>query len=100
MTANDRNVYAGGRVDGTKDNGIVIKLDPATQADVARVSVPEMVMNIISDETHVVAVGEKGTIWVVSANDLRLLHSLPPRSIRDSLGVSLLRSGAPPSKPS
>ncbi len=76
MTSNGRNVFTGGRLDGTSSDGLVIKIDPSTKAEVARASLPEMVMKVTSDETHVVAVGEKGTIWVFSESGLKLLRTI------------------------
>ena len=76
MSSNSQSVVAGGRVDGTSDNGLVVKLNPRTKLEEARVELSEMVMQIGYHDDHVVAVGQTGTIWVLSADNLLLLRTI------------------------
>ena len=76
ITANSRNIYAAGRIEGTADDGLVVMIDPVRRAEIRRTLVPERIAEIISDETHVVALGDKGGIWVFSAGDLKQLRSI------------------------
>lgn len=90
MTANGTSVYAGGRLDGTDDDGVIVKLDPATQSETARASVPEMVRKLVGDEEHVIAIGQNGTIWVFAADDLSLLRTISLSSGKYRAGGALL----------
>jgi hypothetical protein len=76
---NDSNfVYGGGRVEGTDDAGLLVKINPVTLQEEARVAIPEMITEVTTDGTFVFGVGRTGTIWVVSATDMKLLHSAKP----------------------
>ncbi len=99
MAANSSDVFAGGRQTGSDQDGRVVMIDAQTRSEIARQSVGEMVTQIAADETYVVAVGSKGTIWVFSAGDLSLLRTihlnagdLSPRAVMfmgDSLLISI-----------
>ncbi len=101
ITSNSRNVFAGGRVDGSSDDGLIVMFDPVTLAGLHRASLPQRIAEIISDEDHVVAVGDKGGIWVFSARDLTLQRTitlstgrLEPRAVmfnEDALLISSSR---------
>lgn len=81
LAANSRNVFGGGREDENNNAGLVIMFDPASRTEIRRETVSQLVMKIISDDDHVVALGNKGTIWVFSARDLT-----PQRTITLSTG--------------
>ena len=76
LAANSRNVFGGGREDENNNAGLVIMFDPATRTEIHRETVSQLVRKIISDEDHVVALGNKGTIWVFSARDLTLQRTI------------------------
>ena len=76
ITANPSNVYAGGRIDGTSDDGLVVKIDPATRTEVARARVSQRVTSLVGDDENIVAIGDKGTIWVLSAQNLTLRRTI------------------------
>ena len=98
VTANASNVYAGGRIDGTRDDGLVVMIDPATRREVARARVSQLVTSLVGDDENVVAIGDKGTIWVLSAQNLALRRTITlstgafsPRAmkiVRDNLLIS------------
>ena len=81
ISANSTHVFAGGRRTGSSDDGLVVMIDPSTGSELARASVAERVSEIHSDEDDVIAVGDKGTIWIYAAADLA-----PRRTIRLSTG--------------
>lgn len=69
--ANGR-VFAGGRHGGDNARGLVVQIDPAA-AEVRRVQdVDQRVAAVAADDRSVVAVGEKGRIWVFAADGLDL----------------------------
>ena len=76
IAGNSAHVFGGGRVDGTTDDGLILKFNPANFSVLARATVPQRVAKIICDEDFVVAVGDKGMIWVFSAGDLKLLRTI------------------------
>ncbi|MDF3812101.1 MULTISPECIES: lysozyme inhibitor LprI family protein [Rhodopseudomonas] len=76
ISGNSRNIFAGGRVDGSTDDGLVIMLDPDRRGELHRASVSQLVTKIISNDDHVVALGDKGTIWVFSARNLALQRTI------------------------
>lgn len=71
-------IYGGGRASGTRDDGLVVKIDPISQTEVARASVPGLVLKIGSEGTFVYAVNEIGIIYILSAADLTLLRTVEP----------------------
>ncbi|AXS39813.1 hypothetical protein [Breoghania sp. L-A4] len=76
IAANSRAVYAGGRVDDDNSRGLVVMFDPATRTEVARAALSERIAEMTADDGHVVAVGESGTVWVFSADDLQLQRTI------------------------
>ena len=76
LSANSRNVFGGGREDENNNAGLVIMFDPVNRTEIHREPVSQLVMKIISDDDHVVALGNKGTIWVFSARDLTLQRTI------------------------
>jgi streptogramin lyase len=94
-------VYVGGRLLSNTARGIVSMLDPTTFDEQRRQSVDQMAAFITCDARNVVAVGEKGEIWVFSADKLDLQRTITlssgafqPRSVLidgDSLYVTSLK---------
>lgn len=76
IAAGARYVYAGGRVNDDNQAGLVVLLDPQSQQELYRAYLPERIAEIASDGAHVVAVGEQGTIWVLSADTLDLQRTI------------------------
>lgn len=76
VAADSRHIYSGGRATGTMDDGLVVMIDPVRRAELHRVRLSERVANIASDEEFVIAVGDKGTIWILSATDLKVLRTI------------------------
>lgn len=65
-------VYAGGRLDQNNAHGIVIAIDPSTLQEKRRALVDQRIVAIVGDDKNVIAIGEKGRIWVFSARGLEL----------------------------
>jgi hypothetical protein len=63
MASNQAHVFAAGRVDENSDDGLVVMFDPDRMEEAARAALPEMVMQLMADADHLVAIGEKGTIF-------------------------------------
>ncbi len=76
LSSNSRNVFGGGRVSGTDGDGLIVMFDPRRRTEIGRASVSERVTKIVSDEDHVIAAGDKGTLWVFSASDLSLQRTI------------------------
>ena len=76
VTASAGNVFAGGRLGEDNASGVVVMVDANSQREVHRAQVGERVAEMTSDARLVVAVGEKGTIWIFSAGDLTLLRTI------------------------
>ena len=73
-------VCAGGRLGDDNSKGVLVSLDPATMAVQGRQEMDQFISLIASDGKKVVAVGEKGTIWLLSMGALRPLAVLSLRS--------------------
>jgi hypothetical protein len=71
VAANDRRVFAGGRVGEDNARGVVVAIDPASLQEVARQAIGEMILRVVADDRHVAAVGLDGKIWILSADTLR-----------------------------
>ena len=84
IATNKGGVFAGGRVGQDNAQGVVIAVDPATNRERARLRVGDLVIAMAADDDSVVAIGEKGTIWVASAADLTLRAVL-------TLGIGVYR---------
>ncbi|MFK7903075.1 MAG: YncE family protein [Nitratireductor sp.] len=76
IAANEKSVYAAGRVEGTDDYGLITMIDPATKNEISRTYVSQHITKLIADESHIVAVGSKGGVWVFDANSLSLLRTI------------------------
>ncbi len=76
ITANGEAVYGGGRVGDDNQAELVVMFDPSREIEIGRATVSERVAQITSDDQHVIAIGEKGTIWVLSAQDLSLERTI------------------------
>lgn len=76
LTWKDGKLYGGGRLGDDNGAGVVVMIDPKSGSELHRALVPERVAEIAGDGTRVVAVGEKGTIWVYDAKDLTLLRTI------------------------
>lgn len=76
ITANSTNVFAGGRERENNNRGLVVMLDPRSQFEVARATTPQRIASIISDENYLVAIGERGMIWVFDARSLQLRRTI------------------------
>ncbi len=76
LAANSRNVFGGGREDENNEAGLVVMFDPVNRTEVHRATMSQLVTRIVSDENHVVALGNKGTIWVFAARDLSLQRTI------------------------
>jgi hypothetical protein len=76
IEVNRHSVFAAGRVDGSESDGLVLMLDHNNLAEKARASVPELIQLMTLDDAHLIAVGEKGTIWVFSVADLSLQREI------------------------
>ena len=74
-------VYGGGRVEGSADDGLLIKINPLSRQETGRVLLPEMIREVATDGIFVFAVGETGTIWIVSATDMKLLRTVKPTTL-------------------
>jgi hypothetical protein len=76
VTACCGNVHVGGRLGDEKTGGIVLSIDPATFQERRRHLVEQRIAVMADDDQSVVAVGEKGTIWVFSADRLELQRTI------------------------
>lgn len=76
MAANEAQVFAAGRVDENNDEGLVVMFDPQRMEEIGRASLPEMVMQLFADADNLVAIGDKGTIFVLSAESLELQRTI------------------------
>lgn len=76
-------VIAGGRI-GADGQGLLVAIDPANLQERGRLLLGELIITLAVDEESIVAIGEKGTVWVVSAADFKLRGTV-------SLGVGAFR---------
>jgi hypothetical protein len=65
-------VLVRGRLNSDWNRGVVAAVDPATSAEHRRQLLDQTMVALAADSENVVAVGEKGRIWVLSLNDLSL----------------------------
>jgi DNA-binding beta-propeller fold protein YncE len=63
-------VFAGGRLSDNLAQGAVVSIDPQTGAEQRRRMVDQNVMAIVADESSVIAIGDKGRIFVFKAEGL------------------------------
>lgn len=76
LASNNSSVFAGGRYASTDADGSIVMIDARSREEIARYSVAELVAKITANDEYVVAVGSKGTIWVLSAIDLSLIRTI------------------------
>ncbi len=72
LASNAGLVYAGGRVNEDNGQGVVLAIAPQTGEIVSRQQVGQMVQRVVADDSHVVAIGIEGKIWVMAADTLIL----------------------------
>jgi hypothetical protein len=63
-------IHAGGRIGNDNNQGIVAAIDPATMQERRRQLINQRIAAIADDAKNVVAIGEKGAIWVFSQNGI------------------------------
>lgn len=72
IAANRTGLFAGGRIAGTGDQGLIVSMDPKDRAETGRLRVDELILTLAADDESLVAIGDKGTIWIVAAKDFTL----------------------------
>ncbi len=85
MAANSTAVFAGG-APLDQQTGVVIKLDAGKADFSARRSLPEEIAALAATDQYVIAAGKRGTIFILSAQDLaivRTISSATPMQPRD-----------------
>ncbi len=65
-------LIAGGRINSDWSKGVVASFDPKSGVERQRCLVDQMIVALAADEKSVVAVGEKGRLWVLSPKDLSI----------------------------
>ena len=63
-------LIAGGRINSDWSKGVIASFDPKTGAERQRRIVDQMIAALAVDDKRVVAVGDKGRLWVFSPKDL------------------------------
>jgi hypothetical protein len=76
IAATGGNVYVGGSLPGGGSSGFVAMINPSNLQELRRETTDQMVVMIVNDENSVVAVGDKGKIWVFSPGDLKLQRTV------------------------
>jgi hypothetical protein len=76
IAATGGNVYVGGSPANDQSRGIVAMINPSNLQELRRETVDQMVVMMVNDQDSVVAVGDKGKIWVFSPSDLRLQRTI------------------------
>lgn len=84
IASNRESLFAGGRIAGTMDQGLIVSIDPKDRAEMGRLRVDELVLTLTADDETLVAIGDKGTIWIVAAKDFTLRSKI-------NLGVGTYR---------
>jgi DNA-binding beta-propeller fold protein YncE len=76
IAANGAQVHVGGSVGAGGSQGIVVSVNPATMQEVRRQVVDQPIAAMTDDDRHVVAIGNRGKIYVFSAGDLELRRTI------------------------
>jgi hypothetical protein len=76
MTANGARVHIGGSAAPGGPQGVVVSVDPTTMQEVRRQVVDQPIATMTDDDSHVVAVGNRGRIYVFSAGELELRRTI------------------------
>lgn len=77
MAANSSAVFAGG-APLDQQTGVVVKLDAGKAEFSARQSLPEEIAALAATDQYAIAAGKRGTIFVLSAQDLTLVRTISP----------------------
>ena len=72
LTANRSGLFAGGRIKGSKANGLIVSIDPQSRRETNRLRIDEFTEVMTADDETLVAVGTEGTIWIIAAKDFTL----------------------------
>ncbi|HLH90284.1 MAG TPA: hypothetical protein VKX28_17680 [Xanthobacteraceae bacterium] len=98
LTGSEHVLYVGGRLGENNNQGVIVSVDPATMRETHRQVVDQNIAFMTDDQDTVVAVSEKGRIYVFAAGTLQPLRTinlttqpLGPRSVMilgDDLYVS------------
>jgi hypothetical protein len=76
ITASARKIFVGGSAGSNDPRGVVVSLDPSTAQELRRQVVDQRITVMASDEQSVVAIGDKGRIFVLSPDTLELLRTV------------------------
>lgn len=76
ISASGGKLFAGGNLRSRSDQGVVVMLDAADSHEIRRQLVDQPVDLIVSDNKHVVAIGDRGRMWVFSATNLDYLRTI------------------------
>ena len=72
ITSNRTGLFAGGRIAGTTDQGLIVSIYPKDRTETGRLRVDELILTLAADDETLVALGDKGTIWIVATSDFTL----------------------------
>ena len=72
IAANRTGLFAGGRIAGSQEQGLIVSIDPRSREETGRLLVDELIVVLVADEDTLVALGDKGTIWIVATKDFTL----------------------------
>jgi hypothetical protein len=76
ISAGGANVYVGGSLGEGGSQGLVAAIDASTARETHRATLDQPVAVVTNDGANVVAVGDKGKIWVFSADRLELQRTI------------------------
>jgi hypothetical protein len=76
IAATGGNVYVGGSPANDQSRGFVAMINPSNLQELRHDALDQMVVMMVNDEKSVVAVGDKGKIWVFSPGDLKLQRTI------------------------
>jgi len=93
VVAGPDRLIVGGRINSDWSKGVVASLDPKTGAERQRRLVDQMIVSLVADETSVVAVGEKGRLWVLAPNDLVVQKTIDLSTGPFKARAAVLRAG-------
>jgi hypothetical protein len=93
IVAGPDRLIVGGRINSDWSKGVVASLDPKTGAERQRRQVDQMIVALAADEKSVVAVGEKGRLWVLAPNDLTIQKTIDLSTGAFKARAAVLREG-------
>ena len=76
ITSNSFGIYAGGHQGQDNSAGVIAEINPIDGKEGRRILVPERIAAMTSDDRNVIAVGDKGTIWVVDAGRFAIVKTI------------------------